>query len=58
MRYKPEPGKKRAARSQAPTSRTMKKEIHSMKNQPIIVKFFSVMGLFGLFALGVAFYAT
>jgi len=29
-----------------------------MRNVPIIFKFFAVMGLFGLFALGVAFYAA
>ena len=29
-----------------------------MKNLPIIVKFLSIMGIFGLFAVGVAFYST
>jgi methyl-accepting chemotaxis protein len=29
-----------------------------MKNLPIILKFFAVMGLFGMFAVGVAIYAT
>jgi len=29
-----------------------------MKNLPIIIKFLTIMGLFGVFVLGVAFYAT
>jgi methyl-accepting chemotaxis protein len=33
-------------------------EVNDMKNVPIIAKFLTIMGLFGAFALGVAFYAT
>jgi methyl-accepting chemotaxis protein len=29
-----------------------------LKNLPIIVKFLSIMGIFGLFAIGIAFYST